>query len=275
MDYRIYTDSVKSYMPSHRMNEDRYLFVEFSFMQDKKVRLMVICDGMGGLNDGQTAAQNGVTGFSEAFYKEIMACYLETDMEGFSLGYTIQDVEDAMIRALQYANDKVCAGADLLKATGTTLSAICIFEDFAVVLNVGDSPVYFYRAGKKTMKLVSVLQTKAERDVEEGIYERYSEEYYENDHRIYCSLGQYNELDPEDICVTSIGKLQKGDIFLMGSDGAFGRMKADMLQKMVEEYCMTGNEGFFLSQLFSRAREDKNDDQTAVLYICAEETSED
>mgnify|MGYP004518774783 FL=1 len=274
MDYRIYTDTVKSYMPGHKVNEDRCLFTEFSFMQDKKVRLMIICDGMGGLNDGEVAAQNGVSGFAHTFYREIMSCYLETDMDGFSLEYSIHDVEDAMIKALQCANDKVCAGADSLKATGATLSAVCVFDDFAVVINVGDSPVYFYRAAKKKIKLVSVLQTKAEQDVAEGIYERYSEEYYENDHRIYNSLGLYGELNPENICVTSIGKLEQGDVFLMGSDGAFGRMKEEEIQTMIE-YCATGNDGFVLTQLFSRAREDKYDDQTAFLYICTEKTEED
>lgn len=72
------------------------------------------------------------------------------------------------------------------------------------------------------------------------------------DHRIYNSLGLYGELNPENICVTSIGKLEQGDVFLMGSDGAFGRMKEEEIQTMIE-YCETGNDGFVLTQLFSRA----------------------
>ena len=270
MDYRIHTNTMKSFVPSHKVNEDRYLFTEFSFMEDKKIRLMIIADGMGGLEDGQIAAQNGVTGFVEAFYQEIMNCYMDTDMDGFSLKYAVHDVEDAMIRALQSANDRVCENADYMKPTGSTLSAVCIFEDFAIVINVGDSPVYFYRDAKKQMKLVSVLQTKAEQDVFKGLYERYSEEYYANDHRIYCSLGQYGDLAPEDICVTSIGKLKPGDLFLLGSDGAFGRMSEAEIKELLE-YCADGAEGFILAKLFDRAREDKYDDQTAILYICAEE----
>lgn len=276
MSYNILTDTEKSHMRTHKFNEDRCLFTEFGFMGDKKVILMLVADGMGGLEDGQIAAENAVIGFTQACYNELMSCYLKNmDMDEFSLNYAVHDVEDAMIRAMQAANDRVCENADPMRQTGTTLSAVCVIEgQFAVITTIGDSPVYFYRKSKNKLQLASKLQTQAEQDVEAGLYERNSEEYYENDHRIYASLGAYSELEPEEICVSSIGRLRSGDVFLMGSDGAFGRLKEEEIQKLVE-YCEKGNEGFVLAQLFSRARKDKDDDQTAILFICKDEEEQE
>lgn len=272
MNYSILTDTEKSHIRTHKFNEDHCLFTEFSFMGDKKIVLMVVADGMGGLEDGQIASENAVIGFTQACYQELMSCYLKNrHMDGFSLEYAVHDVEDAMIRAMQAANDRVCEKADPMRQTGTTLSAVCVVEgQFAVVINIGDSPVYFYRKAKDKLQLVSKLQTQAEQDVEVGLYERYSPEYYENDHRIYASLGAYSELEPDEMYVCSIGKLKCGDLFLLGSDGAFGRLLEEEIQKFTD-YCARGDEGFVLSKLFSRARKDKDDDQTAILFICEDE----
>lgn len=270
MNYRVYTRTEKSLLRGHSVNEDCYMFSEYSFMEDKKIRLLVVADGMGGLEDGDKAARNAVRGFLESFYEEALSIYINADMDGFSLEYTAEKVKRAMIRAVQNANFRVCSGEEAGRATGCTISAICVFEDYAVIVNVGDSPVYFYRRNRENLHLISILQTKAEQDVEAGAYERYSVEYYQNEHRIYCSLGQYRDLREEDMCAAAVGGLRSGDIFLVGSDGAFGRMQEQEIQELIEEYSEEA-EGFLLSRLFEIARMDKNDDQTAILYIVQDE----
>lgn len=267
MDYRIYMETEKSYDISHKINEDCYMFSEYVFMNDQPVRVMAVADGMGGLEEGDQASKNAIAGFFHSFYSEIMLKYMNTSMEEYALKYDREAVEFALIKAIQKANEYVCRKADPLKPTGTTLSAACIIEDFAVIANVGDSPVYFYRKNKRRLKLVSTLQTQAEMDVQEELYERYSSEYYANDHRIYCSLGQYNELRSEDICVASIGRLDKGDIILLGSDGAFGRMQEYEILEQLDN-CPEEDEAFIIDQLFELARMDKYDDQTAIMYVC-------
>lgn len=270
MDYRVYTKTEKSRLTGHTVNEDRYMFSEYSFMEDKRIRLLTIADGIGGLENGDKAAENAVQGFLESFYREITSIYIHADMDQFSLEYTADQVRKAMIKAMQNANRRVCESADPGIATGSTLSAVCVVGEYAAVVNVGDSPVYFYRKDRRTLELVSTLQTKAEQDVQAGSYERYSAEYYANEHRIYCSLGRYRDLEEEDICVRMLGQLRKGDCFLMGSDGAFGRMGEQELFELLEE-CPEEEEGFLLYQLFDTARMDKEDDQTAIFYIVADE----
>lgn len=268
MKNRVYTLTEKSRVSSHKVNQDRYLFSEYIFNEDIPIRLAIVADGMGGLEDGEKAAANAVKGFLRAFYEQTAEMYLDSEMDEFSMVYFADKMEEIIKSAICAGNKEVCKNSSVLRPTGTTLSVVCIVEDYAVAANVGDSPIYFYRAKEKKLKLVSKLQTQAELDVEAGIYKRYSQKYYEREHIIYNSLGQYSEL--EDIYSYKIGRLELGDCFLIGSDGAFGRLKnVEILELM--EICTGESEGFLLPQLFGQARMDKNDDQTAIFYVVSEE----
>lgn len=266
MNYRVYTRTEKSKSLDHKVNEDSLMFSEYSFMEDKAIRLLVVADGMGGLEDGDKASRNAILGFLKTFYEKTMLLYMEADMDGVSMRYYAEQLEQVLIEAVKNANAEVCKNADFLKPTGTTLSAVCIVDNYAIIINVGDSPVYFYRAKSHELKLVSVLQTQAEQEAEAELYERYSAEYYANDHRLYCSLGQYSQLRTEDIRVASVGCLKNGDMFLLGSDGAFGRMQEYEILELIAP-CDKEDEEFIITQLFELARMDKADDQTAILYV--------
>ena len=54
-------------------------------------------------------------------------------------------------------------------------------------------------------------------------------------------------------------------VFLVGSDGVFGRMCEQEILDVMKKHIDNGREKFALQRLFLRARRDKNDDQTAVL----------
>lgn len=265
--YRIYSRSEKS--RNHPVNEDRYLFTEFTFMEDQKIRVLVIADGMGGLSDGEIAAGNAVLGFSKACFEKMAETYLHADAESFSMINFADRLEEIVREAIVKANHAVCKGADPYAATGTTISVVCMTGSYAVTANVGDSPVYLYRGRSRELKLVSKLHNKAELDVSSGRYERYSAQYYENDNIVYHSLGEHTQLSPEEISSCVIGRLEAGDMFLIGSDGAFGRMQESEIQQLLDG-CRKEEEGFLLIHLFKAARMDKEDDQTAMLYVVNE-----
>lgn len=269
MKSRVYSRSEKSRSFSHPVNEDRLMICEYSFMGDEKITLLVIADGMGGLEDGEKAAADAVYGFVNDFHEKLVQLYMGAHGEAFSMAYCAEHLEQLMADSVAAANRNVCAKADPLKATGSTLSAVCILENMGIAANVGDSPIYFFRASDGELTLVSTLQTQSERDVAEGKYERYSGEYYANNHRLYCSLGQYTELEEKDICVATVRGLEPGDRFLMGSDGAFGLLYKDKLLDLILD---TQEEGALLRQLFRAVREDEvTDDQTAILYVFGED----
>ena len=274
MNYRAYWNTVKS--REHAGNEDRLMFSEYTFMGDVTIRLIVITDGMGGMKNGDRASRNALTGFLEGFYCQIMKAYMKPEMMEYSLTYDIQKVQKAMVESVKAANRSVLRGADRLEETGSTISAVCIVDDFAVAANVGDSPIYYYDSRKEMLTLKSWLQTEAEYRAENGEYERYSKEYYADDHRLRIYLGRFQELGEKQIGVYTIGKLKPGDVILLGSDGSFGRMSEDTIGLELSESLQGGEEKerFFLDNLFQLARADKEDDQTAFVYIVEDEEEE-
>ena len=60
------------------------MFCEFAFMQDKKIKVLVVADGMGGLEDGEQASTNAVKGFLNSFHSDITEIYMaHSNEEGF------------------------------------------------------------------------------------------------------------------------------------------------------------------------------------------------
>lgn len=271
-EYRIYMKTNGAKPKNHRMrvNEDRFLFSEYRFMEDINIKVLVVADGMGGMQDGDKAAGNAVRGFSRTFYDKLVGLYMENDVNMFSISCFAEKLCVIVKEAFKAANDDVCKKADAIKPTGTTCSVVCIAGGYAVAANVGDSPIYYYHAQPRELRLISKLQTEAELDVEAGRYERYSPEYYANSNVLYQSLGAYSSLDDEDIFCCVLGKICCGDMFLLGTDGAFGRWEKHEILELLDG-CGEGKEGDVLSKLFERAREDTNDDQTAILYVVSKE----
>lgn len=267
-NYKVYSRTEKSRDPGHKVNEDSYLYTDYCFMNDEHIRLLMVADGMGGLADGAGASYHAVSGFTQAVYSELAECYLKSDQENFSIAFYADRMEMMLRSAICRANREVCGNAPRMVETGTTLSVVAVLGNYAVIANIGDSPVYYYDAKEKEFSLVSELQTRAEKDVANGLYERYSPEYYAHDHILCKTLGEKEELDENDIFVRVLGFLHEGDTFLIGSDGAFGRLQTDEIEETISG--KRGNDALRL--LFDEARIDKNDDQTAILYrICKEE----
>ncbi|GFI51708.1 serine/threonine phosphatase stp [Lachnospiraceae bacterium] len=264
--YRIYTYTEKSRLSTHLKNEDSFFFSEFTFMEDVKIQVLAVADGMGGLKDGDKTSRNAIQGFLKAFYEKMINIYIGQSTESFSMLYFADKLTNILKESIKSANTEVCKSFVSDGETGTTLSVVCIVDGYAVVANVGDSPVYLYRAKSRKLQLISQLQTRAELEVVSGKYERYSSDYYVNDRYLYNSLGEYFEIGDENIYTGVIGKLEKNDMLLVGSDGAFGRLQDAELLELIDG-CAEEEEGYILPQLFGLARMDKQDDQTGILYI--------
>lgn len=269
-DYKIFSRTEKSKNPQHKTNEDSFLYTEYCFMNDEKIRFLIVGDGIGSMVNAEMASRNAVEGFAEAVYSRLARVYMDNKEEGFSITHHADRVKEVVKSAFCEANRNVCRKAGTVDETGTTLSVVAIVGDYAVVANIGDSPVYYYNSETDEFKMVSCLHTVAERDAANGVYERYSDAYYAKEHILESgrSLGECDELDESRISVREIGYLHENDQFLIGSDGAFGRMMEEEILEILESF----KETQILKNLFSEARMDKDDDQTAILYkICKEE----
>jgi protein phosphatase len=95
-------------------------------------RLSIVCDGMGGLQNGQEASQRAVLAFREA--------YMAKEPE--------ESIPDALNRAAHYANEQVLTMARRFgqeENCGSTLVAAVLRNNFLCWISVGDSHIYLCR----------------------------------------------------------------------------------------------------------------------------------
>lgn len=101
--------------------------------------ILTVCDGMGGMNGGQTASRIAVT--------EIAQTLAETPIE--KLG------EEAIFTAVEAANAAIYRRAlndPPLRGMGTTATVLVLTPEVAYLTHVGDSRIYQLRNGKKKFR---------------------------------------------------------------------------------------------------------------------------
>ena len=271
MSNRIYTRTEKSQSISHPVNQDSRFFGTYMLMNDDRVTVLVVADGVSSGVSGETASRNAVTGFIESFHAGLAAEYAKAS-DYYSICVHMDRVKEIVMNAVIAANQKVCREVDAFTTTGTTLSAVVILNNSMICVNVGDSPIYHYSAKTGEFRLISELQTEAEAKVSAGQCERYDAEYYNSDHILTNALGNMNRsnsaiFDPDRIRCSVLERISKGDRVLLGTDGCFGKMKEDQIWM----YAGSTNGDLGLQELFKIARRDKHDDQTAILFCFDEE----
>ena len=101
--------------------------------------ILTVCDGMGGMNGGQTASRIAVT--------EIAQTLAETPIE--KLG------EEAIFKAVEAANAAIYRRAlndPPLRGMGTTATVLVLTPEVAYLTHVGDSRIYQLRNGEKKFR---------------------------------------------------------------------------------------------------------------------------
>ncbi|MFG1504314.1 Stp1/IreP family PP2C-type Ser/Thr phosphatase [Halobacteriovorax sp. ZH5_bin.2] len=184
-------------------------------------KLYVVADGMGGHSGGELASTMAIKYIAEKV-KELKASSTNTSS-------VLKD-------SVHFANEKIKNYADeepSLKGMGTTVVGILFGEDKASIANVGDSRAYVITQGQifQLTKDHSVIQEK----INFGIYTREQAANDPNKNYLSRTVGFESgiEVDLYDY------KPNKGDIFLLCSDGLHGKLSdedilfiiSDMIKK--------------------------------------------
>ncbi|PHE64170.1 protein phosphatase [Bacillus toyonensis] len=132
-------------------NEDNLMYIEGEF-QNKEVAILVVCDGMGGLDDGEYA--------SKTVCKKIEDSIVDNDFE------TIIDLRRAITIAIKNANTEIFnINAGKKKKSGTTISC-ALLADKGYFWHVGDSRIY--KIKDSTVEQVTTDHTLVNRLIEDG-----------------------------------------------------------------------------------------------------------
>lgn len=176
--------------------------------------LVVVCDGMGGMQGGQIASTTAVT--------TILSYFEKIDKQ--------DDPAMTLVKAINEANAQIIAKGQedpSLKGMGTTVTALLKTPKSAIVAHVGDSRVYQFRGAKKVFRTFdhSMVFEMVKKKVLTEEQARLSAQ----SNVILKALGVSQEVEVECHELPYLN----GDRFLLCSDGFWGAMPEDEFISLV------------------------------------------
>ena len=176
--------------------------------------LLVVCDGMGGAAAGEVASGMAI----EAVAVAMLDAHMIDAPEG-----VVDDERQHLARKLRGAARD--ANAQIFKEArenlarsgmGTTMTAVHLWRDSALIAQVGDSRAYVWRQGAFTQ--VTRDQSLVNQLLETGQITVEQARFFEHSNVILQALGVQEEVEVQ----LSKVELKKGDRLMMCSDGLVG-----------------------------------------------------
>ncbi|WP_019181702.1 PP2C family protein-serine/threonine phosphatase [Microbacterium yannicii] len=166
--------------------------------------LFVVADGMGGHAGGDVASSMAIMRLER----------LDEPYE--SPGEAEKALRDAISDTAVELIDTVHVRPELA-GMGTTVSALIMVDDYAVIAHIGDSRIYLYRDGALTQ--ITTDHTFVQRLVDSGRITPEEARYHPRRSVLMRVLG---DMDPDPELDTFIMPTQPGDRWLLCSDGLSG-----------------------------------------------------
>jgi len=187
-------------------NEDSYAYWEPDDDSDyqRKGRLAIVADGMGGHEGGQEASSLAVRTMQEVY----------ADSHG-------GDIKSLLMAAFQAAHDairKYAVQHPELRGMGTTATAIVLLSGDLYYAHVGDSRLYVVRDAK--VSRLTHDHSYVTRLVDSGLITEEEAENHPQRHILTSALGVGPEFSP-DMSDQPI-ELEAGDVLVLCTDGLWG-----------------------------------------------------
>lgn len=197
-------------------NEDNYLV-------DRKLRLYVVCDGMGGHAAGEVASAVAVRTLSEEVRKsqDLLDDYVAEKRGGAKVNR--RDITNMLGFAVNCASRKIHAEAcsdSSKRGMGTTLVAALFLGNQAFIIHVGDSRVYMLRNG--TLEQLTEDHNVYNEFIKKKKMDLGGAANLAPRHAITRAVGVYEHCEPETLVVD----VAPGDRFLLCTDGLSGYFEA-------------------------------------------------
>ncbi len=180
----------------------------------------VVCDGMGGVSGGQVASSLCI----DKTVNAIKRSYRE--------GMTVNNVKNMLVSAINAANSYVFDESlkdRELKGMGTTIVAVVIVNNIAVVAHVGDSRAYIVN---DTIKQITKDHSYVQLLVDNGKITLEEAEKHPDKNIITRAIGIEGFVDVD----VDIVDIKNEDVLLLCTDGLNGYVRDDDILKTVKEY---------------------------------------
>ncbi len=209
------------------INEDSLISWQLSDMNHSSgwvtLGLFAIADGVGGAALGEIASQVAVHHLAASVMEQIFTQKLPGEP------VPEEKLPEIMEKAILIANQAIL---ELQRerdegTMGSTLTALLVFNDKALIANIGDSRTYLLSQG--VLKAITRDHSLVARLVEQGVIE--PQEAYAHRHRsvIYRSLGNKSATDIDMFNLV----LERGDRLLLCSDGLWEMVHDPILEEVL------------------------------------------
>ena len=214
-DNPLFLNNVVSCIGGREENQD-----SCSISETRRGLLVIVCDGMGGMTGGAIASAEAVKIIRDYVSKPVS----EDDIEDDNKSTLIQAVSsaNAALLAIQENNPG-------LRGMGTTVTALLINEEKATIAYVGDSRIYQIRKGRKIFRTFD--HSMVFEMVKKKIITEEQARLSAQSNIILRAVGQKPDLDVDAFDLP----YDKGDLFLLCTDGVWGTMSEKELIKRVSE----------------------------------------
>ncbi|MGZ3425776.1 MAG: PP2C family protein-serine/threonine phosphatase, partial [Polyangia bacterium] len=176
--------------------------------------LLVVCDGMGGAAAGEVASGMAIEALATTMLDEMMF-----DAPDGVVDDERQHLARKLRGAARDANTKIFREAreNLARSgMGTTMTALHLWRDSALIAQVGDSRAYVWRQGAFTQ--VTRDQSLVNQLLETGQITVEQAKFFEHSNVILQALGVQEEVEVQ----LSKVELRRGDRMMLCSDGLVG-----------------------------------------------------
>ncbi len=231
-------------------NQDLYSFGTFSTGDC----WAVVCDGMGGVSGGQVASELCVEKVSAAIKK------------GYREKMSVKAAQNLLQSAIIAANSVVYERGQCqleYRGMGTTVVAVIVLKNIAIIAHVGDSRAYLLSGGiisqlTKDHSLVQLMIDNGKITPEEALT-------HPEKNVITRAVGVVNFTDVD----FDVSDIKNGDKLLICTDGLSGSVSREEMTNILNEYSDSSAE-----KLVEKALLNGSKDNITVVIICAENQGE-
>ncbi len=191
-------------------NEDCYLI-------DESLGLYLVCDGMGGHEAGEVAAQEASQAV-QSYLNDAVGRLAE-----LAENHNIEAIQDLVVEAIQHASRIVHEDGERYgdRRGGTTLTLLLVVDDRAIIASVGDSRAYHCRRNKATQ--LTTDHTLANEMLILGEFTAEEARASPFNHYLTRVVGY----EPRVQVDTLVAHLVAGDVFLLCTDGLTNYFESD------------------------------------------------
>ncbi|MBL7661438.1 Stp1/IreP family PP2C-type Ser/Thr phosphatase [bacterium] len=194
-------------------NQDSY-----GYLRSTKGNLFIVCDGMGGARGGATASAMAV---------DIVAKN-SVNQDGLITEQTLRaSIEKANSAIFEASKDN-----ENLSGMGTTLVALGLIGQRAMIAHVGDSRIYMLRG--RTIYQLTRDHTLVQELVDSGAISEEEAANHPIAHMLSRSLGPTAAIEVELRLLSQT--VEKGDKFLLCCDGLYNLVTADEMIEIIGNY---------------------------------------